>query len=76
MFLADQPVGRFVHTGLISHTYLHDFFRFEWIAFAHAVLAGTPLSPSTIEGCKTAFLTDAICRSLREGGKVTRVEYG
>jgi predicted dehydrogenase len=75
VFLPEQPTGRFLNTGLCSHTYFPDFFRFEWMAFARAILAGTPLSPSITEGCKTAFLTDAICRSLREGGRIVKVDY-
>lgn len=75
MFSNDQPVGRFVGTGLVAHTY-GDFFRFEWYAFCHALLSGKPLSPSVVEGCKTNFLTEAICRSVREGGSSVRVDYG
>ena len=74
MFLPEQPVGRFVGNGLVSHSYVNDFFRFEWIAFARALLGGKPLSPSIQDACKTVFLTDAICRSLREGGGKVNVE--
>lgn len=74
-FVNDQPVGRFVDTGLSGYTYT-DFFRFEWLAFGRALLEGRPLSPSIAEGCKTVFLTEAICRSLREGGAPVSVEYG
>ena len=33
------------------------------------------LGESLIRTGKTAFLTDAICRSLREGGRIVQVEY-
>lgn len=45
------------------------------MTFARNVLAGNPLSPSTTEGCKTAFLTDAICQSLKQGGSLAKVDY-
>lgn len=74
-FLREQPSGHFLNTGCQMHNYFPDFFRFEWMGFAQAILAGKPLSPSLSEGCKTAFLTDAICRSLREKGRIIQVDY-
>ena len=75
IFLREQPTGHFLRTGMLSHTYFPDFFRFEWTAFARAVLKGEPLAPSITDGFKTACLTDAICQSLRDGGKLVKVDY-
>ena len=73
-FLAEQPSGRYLETGLMAHSYF-DFFRFEWIAFTRSLLSGKPLSPSVVDGCKSIILTEAICQSLREDGKPVKVEY-
>jgi len=70
----EQPTGCFVGTGLIHPAYYPDFFRLEWLAFARNLLAGQPLSPSIVDGCRTVFLTEAICRSLREDGAWVRVD--
>lgn len=67
VFLPDQPAGEFVGTGLIMHSY-PDFFRYEWMAFARALLDCKPLSPSIVDGYRTVCLTEAICASLRGGG--------
>lgn len=66
-FLMEQPAGHFLGTGLMMYDYM-DFFRFQWMAFARAVLAGKPLSPSIQDGCRSALLTEALCASLRQDG--------
>lgn len=71
---AEQPAGCFVGTGLVHPAYYPDFFRLEWLAFARNVIAGTPLSPSIADGCRTVLLADAICRSLRQGGPFVKVD--
>jgi len=61
--------------GLTVSSYYPDYFRFEWQAFARNLLTGKSLSPSILDGYHTACLTEAICRSLRNGGAMTQVSY-
>lgn len=74
IFFYEQPTGQFIGTGLVMHSY-PDFFRYQWIAFARALIDGKPLSPSISDGCKTVSVTEAICESLRQNGEWVRVEY-
>ena len=73
-FHLDQPAGYFVGTGMIMHSNF-DFFRYEWMAFARALLGGKKLSPSIGDGYRTVCLTEAICASLRDGGVPKQVTY-
>ena len=72
--LADEPSGQFMDSGRGIDT-VADFFRYEWVAFARRLVSGQPLSPTIRDGCKSFHLTHAICKSLRNGGAFTRVEY-
>lgn len=71
----DQPYGMFLGTGLTQYSYYPDFFRFEWLALARRLLRGEPLSPSITDVCRTVCLAEAICQSLREGGRLVPVNY-
>jgi predicted dehydrogenase len=71
----DQPCGQFLMPGLPTYSYYPDFFRFEWMVFARSLLSGLPLSPSITDSYKTVCLTEAICQSLREGGRPVVVKY-
>jgi myo-inositol 2-dehydrogenase/D-chiro-inositol 1-dehydrogenase len=73
-FLADQPAGQFLGTGMIMHSYW-DYFRYEWMAFARRMLSGEKFSPSIHDGYKTVCLTEAICASLQDGCTPKQVIY-
>jgi myo-inositol 2-dehydrogenase / D-chiro-inositol 1-dehydrogenase len=68
------PISQQTGAGLTNYSYYPDYFRFEWMAFARALLRGIPLSPSIGDAYRTICLTEAICQSLRKS-RTVKVEF-